>query len=165
MSGKKISLFAAALLSSLAVSAAVFASDIDEPVTAVCKDVVPPTVDLAFDQGDDKHELWYARYWTGDCVGLSLFGDRCLQGDPNWNDQVAELMSRGGRSGEEQIKDEACRVGHIVGLEWARQNDVRCITTDDVKVWGRELEETADILADLNRIREQAEGMLGCTRD
>ena len=30
-----------------------------------------PNADLAFE--DAKHEAWYARFWTGNCDGLSFF--------------------------------------------------------------------------------------------
>jgi hypothetical protein len=52
------------------------------------------TADVPYDGltfNNAKHRLWYARFWTGHCTGLSLFV--CFSGKPYWNETMRRLVA------------------------------------------------------------------------
>jgi hypothetical protein len=125
-----------------------------------CRAYLPAEAQLRF--AHDKHRRWYRRFWTGSCDGLSTF-DFCHSGSPNWR-EVIERIRRQVPAGEQSTTiSKACNVGHLIGFEWAKDNNVRCIHTSDLPGMMRMLE-SGNMLERLNRLEAQARGKLGCRR-
>jgi len=98
------------------------------------------------------HQRWYRRFWTGDCDHLPL----CLPGSPNWNDIVGQLMVRGGPAERAALLPKACRLGQVIGLEWARDKKVRRIDTRDLHAFKSQLEASGDALRGVEQVEASA---------
>ena len=103
----------------------------------------------AFD--DSLHRLWYDRFWTGACDGLWFEG--CWPGK-SWVDLVETIRQRHGSELVSALSRRLCALGRSVGLEWARANDVRRISTDDLEVWYGDLATTENLDATLSLYEE-----------
>jgi hypothetical protein len=55
----------------------------------------------------------------------------------------------------------ACRVGHLIGFEWAKDNNVRCIHTSDLPGMMSMLQ-TGNMLERLNRLESVTHAKLRC---
>lgn len=124
-----------------------------EFVRSDCRGVVAPSTALRFDT--DLHARWYRRFWSGYCDRLPL----CLPGAPNWNEVVGKLTLRA--SGREQatMLPKACRLGQLIGLEWARDKKVRRITTRDLRLFDMMLEGSDDALRGVEAVEIKARTM------
>ena len=98
-------------------------------MTPACRGVVPAESLSRFD--DSTHLAWYRRFWSGRCDGLSFL--TCRSGDPNWNAVTAQLAAQASVAERPTAMSELCKLGHTVGLEWARDNSVRRISTADLR--------------------------------
>ena len=76
-------------------------------------------------------------------------------------DRLAELH-RPFDGDESRLKREELlfALGRRIGHEWARENDMRKISTEDIRRWYRELEKGGDIAATLARIEAEADRLL-----
>lgn len=123
-------------------------------VRADCRTIVSrPT--LRFDDGD--HRLWYRRFWNGDCDGLGF----CSPGAPNWNLAVGQILNRAPAARRAAIRAKACRLGRMIGFEWARDNSIRKIDTSQLSEFYSELDGAADIDSALDQVEQQARADLG----
>jgi hypothetical protein len=121
-------------------------------VRADCARFVPQNV--SFD--DRTHLLWYNRFWTGDCAGL--FG--CLRGEPNWDSWINILLAQTSADRRPALLERACRIGHMIGLEWAKDNGIRKIDTRAVRGFGEALKAAGDPFAKLAAVDARARAML-----
>jgi len=126
-----------------------------EFVRADCRSVVRPTDAIRFDT--DEHLRWYKRFWTGTCDHLSF----CFSGSPNWNDIVGKLLAKGGPAEQPTLLPKACRLGQLIGLEWARDKDIQKISTKDLKVFNSMLEAAGDPLKGVEAVDAKARAMAG----
>jgi hypothetical protein len=125
-----------------------------------CRAYLPAEAQLRF--AHDKHRRWYRRFWTGSCEGLTTL-DFCQAGSPSWR-EVIQRVTREVPAGEQTATmTKACRVGHLIGFEWAKDNNIRCIHTSDMPGLMRILD-TGNMLQQLNRLESQARAKLGCRR-
>jgi thymidylate synthase len=75
-----------------------------------------------------------------------------------WTARKKELLaSMEGQGEAEKILDE---LGKLIGDEWAKDNRIRKIDTDDVKRWGEQLQETKGkpdkkIITELKKIKKE----------
>jgi len=115
-----------------------------------------PYEGLSFD--DAKHRLWYARFWTGKCTGLSLF--TCFSGKPYWNETMRSLVAAAPAEHRAALAARLHQLGRKIGHEWAKENDVRKISTDHIRAWYAELEKAADSDAVIARIEAEAARLL-----
>jgi hypothetical protein len=75
-----------------------------------------------------------------------------------WTARKKELLaSMEGQGEAEKIMDE---LGKLIGDEWAKDNRIRKIDTDDVKRWGEQLQEAKGepdkkIIAELKKIKKE----------
>jgi hypothetical protein len=120
------------------------------PVRAQEADV--PYHGLAFD--DAKHRLWYARFWTGKCTGLAFY--ECRAGEPYWNATMRSLVAAVPPERRQAFAARLLALGRKIGHEWAKENDVRRISTDDIRSWYVLLDETKDGEAVIARIEAEA---------
>lgn len=121
-----------------------------EFVRADCLAVVKPTASIRFDT--DEHLRWYKRFWTGACDHLTF----CFPGDPNWNGVVGKLLAKGGPSEQAALLPKACRLGQLIGLEWAKDKGDQKITTKDLKTFNAMLEAAGDPLKGVEAVDAKA---------
>lgn len=119
-----------------------------------CRTTVQPTSRLQFE--NDLHARWYKRFWTGSCQDLSL----CMPGSPNWNDIVDKLLIRGGPSEHPVLLPKACRLGQLIGWEWARDRRIKRIKTGDLKVFSTMLEASGDPLRGVDQVERKARTLI-----
>lgn len=119
-----------------------------------CRTTVQATSKLQFE--NDLHARWYKRFWTGSCQDLSL----CMAGSPNWNDIVGKLLSKGGPSEQPVLLPKACRLGQLIGMEWARDRRIKRIKTGDLKVFSTMLEASGDPLRGVDQVERKARTLI-----
>lgn len=124
-----------------------------------CPTEIDPYAGLIFDH--DDHKEWYERYWTGECGGLSwLQWLKCTKSDDYWHRIVAIVLDKVPPAERGRLRFELWGLGRLVGHEWAKDNDVRKISTDDVSVWGEQLRAAANVGAEIAEVRARAEEKL-----
>ena len=136
------SLFAIAMLAALPADVRAQSSDV-------------PYDGLSFD--DAKHRLWYARFWTGKCTGLSFFS--CFSGEPYWNETMRRLLAKAPAERRGALAARLLDLGRKIGHEWAKENDIRRISTDHIRAWHARLEKS-DSDAALAAIEAEAARLL-----
>lgn len=124
-----------------------------EFVRVDCRPLIKPTDAIRFDT--DEHLRWYKRFWTGTCDQLSF----CFPGSPNWNDIVGKLLVKGGPAEQPVLLPKACRLGQLIGLEWAKDKDIQKISTKDLKVFNSILEKAGDPLKGVEAVDAKARAM------
>ena len=142
----------AALLTALALGLT-GAAQAQDYVRADCRAQLNPA-GLRFDT--PLHQRWYRRFWTGECDHLPF----CFAGSPNWNDIVGKLLVRGGPSERTVLLPKACRLGQLIGLEWAKAKDIQKISTKDLKAFNTMLEAAGDPLKGVETVDSKARAML-----
>jgi hypothetical protein len=126
-----------------------------------CRTTLPAESEIAF--AHPKHRQWYNRFWGGSCDGLSVL-DFCQPGRPYWNEVVERLGREASETRRGQTVAEACRVGHLIGLEWAKDNDKRCIHTKDLPALYAQIDAGGAPLVRLQRTERAAKALLRCRR-
>ena len=102
-------------------------ADAQEAIRQDCLAHVASASKLTFNPG--KHQQWYNRFWNGKCGSLTLFGDKCTQSEPGWNQATANILQDAGPQASAEVLAKACKLGALIGYEWAKDNNVRCIHT------------------------------------
>ncbi|WP_240633817.1 hypothetical protein [Caulobacter flavus] len=125
-----------------------------EFVRGDCLNVVQPTRGLRFE--DETHARWYKRFWTGNCQDLNL----CFPGSPNWNDIVSKLLVKGGPAEKPALLPKACRLGQLIGMEWARDRRIKRISTQDLKRFSNILDDAGDPLKGVEAVEVKARALL-----
>ena len=111
-----------------------------------------PYQGLSFD--DAKHRLWYARFWTGKCTGLAFY--ECRAGEPYWNATIRSLVAAAPPERRLAFAARLLALGRKIGHEWAKENDVRRISTDHIRSWYILLDETKNAEAAIAQIEAEA---------
>ena len=128
------------------------AAQAQDYVRADCRAQIDPAASR-FDT--PLHQRWYKRFWTGTCEHLSF----CFPGSPNWNDIVGKLLAKGGPAEQPALLPKACRLGQLIGLEWAKDKDIQKISTKDLKVFNSMLEAAGDPLKGVEAVDAKARAM------
>lgn len=127
---------------------------------AGCPAAFDPYAGLDYD--DAKHAAWYRRFWTGRCEGLGFFSDGCIEDKGGWPVQIERTVARLPAPDRPPARAEMWGLGRLIGHEWARDNDLRSIHTDDLKRWRGVLDDATDAwrgLADVcARARSRLDG-------
>ncbi len=162
---KSIWVLAAAALAGVVSTSA----SAQEPMRKECIGAVAPVARLGFDH--DVHRLWYRRFWTGKCDGLTMlpppFGNGCTESAPGWNEITGQMLAQAPAGREAEVAAKVCKLGELVGYEWAKDNDKRCIHTTGANSLGSLtpiLREKGDVLARLDRVEAKAKGMCAALR-
>jgi len=108
---------------------------------------------------DALQPLWYRRFWTGECKGLSAL--KCRRGKPYWNDVVHTLAARAPPARRAEVAGRACRLGRQIGLEWTRPSAVRRINTKDLRALNAALETSPDVLSGLSAVETRVRPKVG----
>lgn len=125
-----------------------------EFVRGDCLNVVSPTRALRFE--NDIHARWYKRFWTGTCQDLNL----CFPGSPNWNEIVTKLVVKGGPSQKAMLLPKACKLGQLIGMEWARDRRIKRISTQDLKRFSIILDDAGDPMRGLDAVEARARALI-----
>jgi hypothetical protein len=122
--------------------------------------IFSPIHRIAFD--DSTHKLWYTTWWDGKCVGVGLF---CVR-DAHWDTLVKpSLDQRHPTVDQNALVKSLCTLGQLIGLEWARDNSIRCVHTSDVQRWNALiLAASADVLPRIEVVRSEANAMIARAR-
>lgn len=119
---------------------------------------------------DTTHKGWYQRFWTGDCSGIAdnrRERSTCdfvkIFNSENWLETIEIVTERIGAAERPVIRFDLWRLGRLVGFEWARNNDVRAIDTDDIGGWGKRLREAAPdrVCAEIDTLFKEVAEKLG----
>ena len=145
---------AAAVIAAILVMAVGSAARAEEFVRADCRPLVKPTAALRFDT--DPHQRWYKRFWTGTCDRLP----HCISGSPNWNDIVGKLLAKSDPVEQPALLPKACRLGQLIGLEWAKAKDVQKISTKDLRRFNATLDAAGDPLKGVEAVEAKARAMM-----
>src|SRR5262249_38104265 len=106
-----------------------------------------PAAGLTFD--NEEHRLWYAlRFWQGVCDDSLSW---CFSGD-DWYDLMDEGLGRVPAKAQGGLCPRLWDLGTGIGYEWARNNDLRRIDTDDLEDWQETVVESDDLPATLTEI-------------
>lgn len=63
-----------------------------------------------------------------------------------WTERTASLLKKvAGGENKAALRKELNSLGKIIGGEWARDNSIRKIDTDDIKIWGKKLIAARDV--------------------
>lgn len=118
-----------------------------------CPTDFDPYAKLSFQ--DDKQRRWYRRFWTGDCDNLGFF--TCLPGRPYWYDVLKRALANKVPAGDlGRLTNRLWSLGRLIGYEWAKENDIRRIDTDDLQVWSGALTTASDLDRTIDRIKAEA---------
>jgi hypothetical protein len=150
--------YAAAL--SWACLLAATAAQAQDFITPDCRASAPAIAQIRFD--DPAHQAWYRRFWSGRCEGLAPF--TCMSGYPNWNAVVAQLTAEAAPADRARLLPEICGMGRTIGLEWARDNAVRRISTNDLKSLTTVLTGPGPLPSRLQRVEAQVRVLLARPR-
>jgi len=108
-------------------------------------------------QSEKEYQDWMKKFYTGNFL---------IKG---WNGRKQEVLAAIKDRKEETgaLLDE---LGEIIVKEWAKDNDIRRIGTDDLRRWGGEMTDAArrsadDVIKILQEIKEEALGKLGDSDD
>ncbi len=142
-----------AVIAAVTMLGAAQAAQAGEFVRPDCRTVVKPTDAVRFDT--DEHLRWYKRFWTGTCDDLPF----CFSGSPNWNDIVGKLLAKGGPAEQPVLLPKACRLGQLIGLEWAKDKGVQKISTKDLKRFNAMLDAAGDPLKGVEAVEAKARAM------
>jgi hypothetical protein len=120
-----------------------------------CTNIISSESQLTFE--NKEHRLWYRTFWDGKCQGFSLF--KCFSGN-SWNKAIVDIESSYKGNNNQFLRSELCKLGHTVGYEWSRDNNVRCISTNDLKNYRKILKSESDIFDRLNLVKNQVDRKL-----
>ncbi len=126
------------------------------PLAARAQEAPVPYDGLSFD--DAQHRLWYARFWTGRCTGLSFFV--CRSGKPYWHETMQRLVAGAAAERRQAFAARLFALGRKIGYEWARENDIRKISTENLRAWYAVLDASADGEAAIARVEAEAAALL-----
>lgn len=145
----------------------------EDPIHSRCKGHVGKFSDAKtyIEKGFNRKRQkgWYHRWWSGQCDKVP-YPDRwtCTTSkgaaregaavqDKAWHKMV-ERFTVGAGANKAEIGKAMCQLGDLIGLEWARDNDVRCIHTSNLKGWWADLEnkDIGTLPQRIAHVREQA---------
>lgn len=119
-----------------------------------CRPFVSATNAVRFET--DLQRRWYTRFWTGACDRLPM----CMPGSPNWNDVVGKLAARTPGAQRAALQPRICRLGQLIGLEWARDKKVQKISTRDLRAFNRTLDAAPDVAKGVEDVETKARSMI-----
>jgi len=126
----------------------------DNPVPAGCKDFISPIGRLSYES--ETHRNWYVSWWDGKCEGLPSWP--FCQSKPYWNTVVEPVLEANPGADRKSLLRELCRLGELIGYEFARDNTWRCIDRDDLSAWVTRFSSTdGNIIQKIADVRSEAE--------
>ncbi len=77
---------------------------------------------------------------------------------PGWRDRERDALARVGPVDRDAVVRAFEETGRLIASEWAKDNAVRKVSTDDLRTWGREFADAKDaarLLAALAAVRAE----------
>lgn len=112
-----------------------------------------------------RQKGWYARWWTGRCDAVPL-PDKltCVPDEKkSWVKIVRTISEQAPADQRPAVVREACQLGELAGLEWAKDNNRRCLHTNDLQpLWTVLEDKRIAPLERINRVRTSIRAKLGC---
>jgi hypothetical protein len=125
-----------------------------------CTNIIPLESKLTFD--NEEHRLWYRTFWNGNCKGLGFF--KCRPGN-SWNKGIVEIEFSHKGDNRQFLHSELCKLGQTIGYEWARDNNIRCINTEDLRIYQKIFKRKDDVFNRIDLIKNEAnEKIRNCHR-
>ncbi len=127
---------------------------LDGPIPAGCKDFISPIGRLSYE--NDTHKNWYASWWDGKCEGLPSWP--FCQAKPYWSTVIEPVLEANPGADRKSLLRELCRLGELIGYEFARDNTWRCIDRNDLSAWVESFSSTdGNIYQKIVAVRTEAE--------
>lgn len=112
------------------------------PDNTGCATEFDPYATLVFFEDDDAG--WFNRFWTGSCAEARGF---CV-GGIGWTETIDILVERLPDAYDAYATNRLWAFGRAAGFNWSHGNeDIKDITTNDVRVWGNRLDRATDVEA------------------
>lgn len=128
------------------------------PDQSGCPSITNYAQGLIFD--DEKHKLWYDRFWNGKCDGLGVF-DFCQEDNGHWIaliDQLSSVLNN--NEDKSLLQANLWSAGRYIGHEWAKENSIRKIDTKQIQIWYKKLETSQSPITDLQSVCNHAEQLM-----
>jgi hypothetical protein len=121
-----------------------------------CANRERPNAGLTYE--DEEHRLWYeVRFWTGECKGKIWL--TCWSG-PSWYDVMDKVLASGAPDARPQMCERLFTLGVRIGHEWARDNAIRLIHTEDLDRWQTRLLDSDDPVRAIGELEALVESRL-----
>ncbi len=123
-------------------------------IPEVCKHFISPVGKLNYE--NELHKRWYISWWDGKCEGLPSWP--FCQSRPYWETIVEPVLQRYRDADRRPLLKELCILGQVIGHEFARDNNLRCIDRDDLSAWADKLSSNSEnLLQTIAEVRSEAE--------
>ena len=123
-------------------------------IPETCKRFVPPVDKLNYE--NEMHRKWYVSWWDGRCEGLPSWP--FCQSKPYWETIGEPVLKQYPDADRKTLLKELCILGQVLGHEFARDNDLRCIDRDDLSAWADKLSSSREnIFQTVAEVRSEAE--------
>lgn len=73
---------------------------------------------------------------------------------PGWGDRERDILKKIGAADQERARSALAETGRALAAEWAKDNAVRKVTTDDLRKWGGEFSDASKDAATLLKALE-----------
>ena len=122
-----------------------------------CKPFISPVSRLNYES--ELHRRWYVSWWDGKCDGLPPWP--FCQSRPYWETIAEPVLKQYPDADRKTLLKELCTLGQIVGHEFARDNNLRCIDRDDLSAWAARINSSRDnIFRTIAEVRSEAEAKI-----
>ncbi len=124
------------------------------PIPEECKHFTSPVDKLHYE--NELHRRWYISWWDGKCEGLPSWP--FCQSRPYWETIGEPVLKQWPDADRKTLLKELCVLGQIIGHEFARDNNLRCIDRDDLSAWTDKLSSSGgNIFQTISEVRSEAE--------
>ena len=96
-------------------------------------------------QDEKEYRDWLKKFYEGSFL---------ISG---WNAVKNDLLKRTGPAERKEIESRIDRLGETIGGEWAKDNSIRKIDSDDLRRWSGRLQSSAVDPAELERLLAEIE--------
>jgi hypothetical protein len=142
------------------------------PIPAKCANATRPYNDPIYEEKTNfdrkRQKGWYWRWWTGKCDRVP-YPDRwtCVSANEEetaWASFIETIKAT--PETKSKVHRELCQLGELIGLEWSRDNDVRCIHTSDLaKLRATIVQGETQPLGAIQTVRAQVKEKLACRKN
>ena len=123
-------------------------------IPEVCRHFISPVEELKYE--NELHKRWYISWWDGKCEGLPSWP--FCQSKPYWETIVEPVLQQYPDADRKTLLKELCVLGQIIGHEFARDNDLRCIDRDDLSTWADKMSSSREkVFQTIAEVRSEAE--------
>ena len=123
-------------------------------IPEVCKHFISPVGKLNYE--NELHKRWYISWWDGKCDGLSSWP--LCQSRPYLETIAEPVLKQYPDADRKALFKKLCALGQVIGHEFARDNDLRCIDRDDLSAWADKLSSSGEnVFQTIAEVRSEAE--------